>query len=132
MEAKAITAIVCLSEGMTLTIQLKQMKLFTAIAPAVVLGGALINPVPAKASTLVDLMEGTVTMINDGNPHHYIVQGARTYKTHTPDQYHAYPLKGAAPGTKQTRQLSRESHQFFAKIFYEADRAGDTYRNAVN
>ena len=108
------------------------MKLFTAIATAVVLGGALINPVPAKASTLVDLMAGTITRINDGNPHGYIVQGARTYKTHTPNQDYAYPIKGASPGTRQTLQLSRVDHQSFAKIFYEADRAGDTYRNAVN
>ena len=120
------------SRGESLTHHTNPMKLFNAIAATVVIGGALINPVPAKASTLVDLMRGTLTMINDGNPHGYIVQGARTWKSSTPDQDYAYPLEGAGPGTKQTVQLSRVNHHAFANIFYEADRAGDTYRNAVN
>ena len=46
MESKAKTAMVCLSEGMTLTIQLKPMKLFTAIATTVVLGGSVIAAAP--------------------------------------------------------------------------------------
>jgi len=50
MEAKAITAMVCLSEGMTLTIHTTQMKLFNAIAAAVVLGGSLsATAIPASA-----------------------------------------------------------------------------------
>ena len=50
MEAKAITAMVRLSEGMTLTIHTTQMKLFNAIAAAVVLGGSLIaTAIPASA-----------------------------------------------------------------------------------
>ena len=120
------------SRGESLTLHIKQMKLFNAIAATVVIGGALINPVPAKASTLVDLMRGTLTMINDGNPHGYIVQGARTWKSRTPNQINAYPIKGAGPGAKETHQLSRADHQGFAQLFYEADRDGDTYRNAVN
>ena len=52
MEAKAKTAMVCLSEGMTLTINITQMKLFTAIATAVVLGGSLIaTTISASAQT---------------------------------------------------------------------------------
>ena len=38
MEAKAITAMVCLSEGMTLTIHISQMKVFTGIAASVIAG----------------------------------------------------------------------------------------------
>ena len=51
MEAKAITAMVCLSEGMTLTIHITQMKLFTSIAAAAaVIGASFIAGAPeAKA-----------------------------------------------------------------------------------
>ena len=109
------------------------MKLFTAIAAAAaVITCCIGSEIPANASTSVDLMRGTLTRINDGNPYAYIIQGTRTYKTHTPDQRIAYPLEGAAPGTKRTEQLSRADDQVFANFFYEADSAGDTYRNAVN
>ena len=51
MESKAITAMVCLSEGMTLTIYIFQMKLFNAITAAVaVIGASFIAVAPeAKA-----------------------------------------------------------------------------------
>ena len=108
------------------------MKLFKTIAATTaVITCCIGNAVPTKASTLVDLSRGTMTLINDGNPHGYIVQGARTWKTYTPDQDYAYPIKGAGPGVRQTHQLSRSDHQGFANIFYQADRNGDTFRNAV-
>jgi hypothetical protein len=49
MEAKAKTAMVCLSEGMTLTIHIFQMKLFNAIASAAVIGTSFITAAPAEA-----------------------------------------------------------------------------------
>ena len=40
---------VCLSEGMTLTINISKMKLFNAIAAAVVIGGSSMIASPANA-----------------------------------------------------------------------------------
>ena len=56
------------------------MKLFNAIAAAAVIGTSLIGSTPASASIVVDLYRGTATMINDGNPYGYTVQGTKTFK----------------------------------------------------
>ena len=64
MEAKAITAMVCLSEGMTLTIHIFQMKLFNAIAAAAVIGASLIAATPAEARNGWEYVHQT----SEGNP----------------------------------------------------------------
>jgi hypothetical protein len=51
MEAKAITAMVCLSEGMTLTIHIFQMKLFTSIAAVTFITTAGATPAAARHMT---------------------------------------------------------------------------------
>ena len=49
MEAKAKTAMVYLSEGKTLTIQLKQMKLFATFSAAIAAGTLVLTATPASA-----------------------------------------------------------------------------------
>ena len=51
MEVKAKTAMVCLSDGMTLTIHIFKMKLFNAIAAAAAVGASLAATMPAMANT---------------------------------------------------------------------------------
>ena len=109
------------------------MKLFKTIAAtAAVITCCIGNPLPAKSGVVVDLYRGTRIDINDGNPYFYIVQGGRTWKGHKPAHELAYPINGAGPGEKRTYKIDKSFHQTAARLFHEADMAGETYRNGIN
>ena len=104
------------------------MKLIKLIAAAVI-GTSLLTATPTEASVLIELHSGTITRRNDGNPYMYTVQGCRTHKTRRSSQELAYPLKGEGPGASDTRNLDQKTHQGFARLFYEDEMAGNTYKN---
>ena len=92
MESKAITAMVCLSEGMTLTIYIFQMKLFNAITAAVaVIGASFIAVAPeAKADYYSTNRIGSSTFTYGSNGSSFNtnrIGGTTFYNGRTSDGY---------------------------------------------
>ena len=77
-------------EGVTLTQHLNQMKLFSAIATAAVIGTSFIVANPSEASQWVDTRSGKMVLANDGDRMLYVTDG-KTFRGYEFDKL-GYPI----------------------------------------